>query len=155
MHWLRDYLLNVLIVLAILSGGSFVYQQSWEYYYTHAPIETFFESHGLFVSDICFGENEQNIVSTRFVKGTDTGYPAYVIRELFLVERGMQTKVYDEYAQPFVEYSPAGTVTRIQQLPDLRPGSYQWAIKVSIVVGGVVRDDVPLILSNIFQVKRC
>lgn len=156
MTWFTNYILNTIIVLILLLLGNFVYVQGTEAYIRHADISNFYENKDFFVENICVGDTKQAVASTRFVYGTDTGYDATVIRELFLVERGLQTKILDEAATPFIEVAENGSVTRIQNIPsDLEVGAYQWVLRISLVIKGIIRDDIPLVESNVFQIKNC
>lgn len=151
-----NYILNTTIVLALLVVGNMFYQQVVYAYIQYADISNFYENTEFFVENICVGDMTQNVLSTRFVYGTEIGYQATVVRELFLIERGLQTKILDERSTPFIEFTETGIVTRVQNLPpDLIVGDYQWVLKISLIIKDVVRDDVPLIKSNIFQVIDC
>jgi len=156
MQGFTNYMLNTVIVLIVLLTGNFVYNQTAEAYIRHADISNFVELKQFVAEDICIGDKKQNIVFTRLVYGTENGYDATVVKELFLVERGMQTKITDEVKTPFLEISEDGIVTIIQNIPgDLDSGNYQWVLRLSIIIKGIVRDDVPLIQSNIFKIKEC
>ena len=154
--FIQDYIINVLVALAVLLIGSYLLNAGQRAYYTHAPIEWFYVSGGMVAEDVCLGDTSQTIVSTRTIYGTDTGYPATVVRELLLVERGIQTKVHDEVAMPFVEQTTNGVTRRKQQLPSwLTVGQYQWFLNVTLTINGVVRNDIDTIESNVFQVTNC
>lgn len=154
--FLHNYILNVAIAFIILLLGGFVVDQAKHLYYAYAPIDYFYESGPMTAEDICLGDSTQKITSGRVVRGTDDGWPAIVYRELFLVERGMQTKVFEQVAYPFVEVAGNGESTRFQQIPDfIKVGKYQWVLSVTLVISGVERNDIPLIESNLFSVLDC
>lgn len=151
-----NYGLNFILALIILWVGGLLIEQGKTFYNTYAPIEDFYVNESLIVEDVCVGDTSQNVVSTRFVNKNVDGYESTVIKELFLVQVEGNVKVYDEFRTPFIEKVENGIVYRVQQLPPwLEAGQYQWVMKVTLTVGNVVRDDVPLIESNIFNVKVC
>lgn len=151
-----DYALNVLIALVVLYFGGQLVAFAQTQYYTYAPIENFYRNVNFYAPDVCLGDKQQTLKSERFVNTEVEGYPSIVVRELFLVERGMQTKIFDEVAYPFIEKRDDGLVYRVQALPDgMDLGDYQWALHVTIKIGDVTRDDVSYITSNLFRVVEC
>lgn len=150
-----DYALNVLIALVILYFGGQLLAFAKNQYYTYAPIENFYESREMYAPDVCLGDKEQTLRSERYIKSDSHGYNAVVVRELFLVGEDKTTKVFDEIAYPFVEKTGNGLVYRVQRLPDLKLGDYQWVLHVTLKINDVVRDDVPLVVSNVFEVVEC
>lgn len=146
-----DYIYNVVIAALILAVGSYLYGQGEYWYYKKAPITNFFETGEMVAFDVCEGDENQNILSGRIVKGTDVGYHAQVTRELKNVAG---EKVFEETVFPFAEVSNNGASTRIQQLPaNLPAGEYQWTIYITLDVYGVDREVIPPMMSNVFTIK--
>lgn len=154
-RFIFDYGLNVLISLVVLFLAGILWGQVSNAYYTFAPLTHFYESIGMSAEDACIEEGYHKVQSVRFVKQTDSGYPATVIREMFLVDADERIKVYAETAEAFVEVIPDGITSRRQRLPeDIEPGFYQWELAPTIIINGVSRQ-APLITSNVFEVKHC
>lgn len=106
-------------------------------YYSHLPIEDILSSVSIQFENLCLGENEQVWLGTRTV-GLKDGISANVTRELYKLietqERGqIQAKIYEE------------------------TGEYVWQLKMNELrlPGGVIRTDLPIIRTNIFEVKDC
>ena len=149
-HHILNYVLNVAIALAVLSGGNLLYNQAKTVYYRNADINNFFVVGEMIAQDICEGDENQNISSTRIVKGTDVGYHARVTRELWRIGDG---KVFEETVFPFSEVAANGDSKRIQQLPtNLPAGQYQWTLYITINVFGQDREVIPPMVSNIFNI---
>lgn len=130
----------------------------WKHYYQTADISNFYENVAVEASDVCFGDSKQHIESIRFVKGTDTGWPADIVRELYTVENNtVKSKVFDQYATVFIENVPDGKVSREADLPPLPVGIYKWEISLIklYLPYGIIRVDSPRLLSNNFTVTEC
>jgi len=152
----QDYILNVGIALACLFTVSLLYGHATSLYYQHADISNFYVPNNLVASDICFGDKTQMIGSDRGVFKTETGYKAVLIRELSRVENNVDIKIYEEQVTPFFEKRTPGIHWREQQLPFLlQEGDYRWALYPTIDVHGVIRTDVPPLISNTFNVTPC
>lgn len=150
-----DYILNVIIALAILALVGYLTGVVKTAYYTYAPLDNFYESLGAHADDACIEDGYHRIESVRYVKQTEVGYPATVIREMFLVRSDERVKVYEESAEAFVEIIPDGISIRHQDLPDnIEPGTYHWELAPKLIIGGVARQ-APLIRTNNFEVRYC
>lgn len=134
-----------------------VYQQSQMVrYYQEAPIEEFYQAGYIIPSDVCFGDTEQTWVSQREVFQTNRGWDAQLVREL-QNEDDAVGKVYEEFA-PSITIEPRdGEGSRTQSLPaDLEVGTYYWQLSFTLFLPmGVERRDVPLFISEPFEVKDC
>lgn len=151
-----NYGLNFIIVATCLLLTNFMWIISQGLYYKYAPISWFYESVLFQVDDVCVGDTTQNTTSVRLVKATDTGYPANVTRELYLVEDAILNKVFEERVQPFVEVRPDGAGSRVQQIPSFLPvGEYQWTLYITLFIHGQQRTDIPPVTSNTFDVLNC
>ena len=153
-HFIRDYLLNVLIVALLLSLFGFISGQVKSAYYTYSDIDSFYESGEFLAFDVCEGDENQSIISGRVVKGTELGYQGIVSKELFKIEDGIKIKVFEEISEPFVEVTAGSSIQRIQKLPtDLEPGFYQWVLYVTLSIYDIPREVIPPLTSSIFEVK--
>lgn len=154
-HFFIDYALNFIVALIVLSFGGFLFDMGKTAYYTYAPLDNFYESIGAHADDACIEVGYHNVESVRFVKQTDVGYPATVIREMFLIKLDDRIKIHEEKAEAFVEVIPDGVSRRQQRLPEnIEPGTYQWEIAPTIIINGVERQ-APIIRTNEFEVLHC
>jgi len=149
-----DYILSFVLVFMALTVLSFLHNQAQQTWWTYADISNFYQAQEVHVANVCVGDTTQKVNSIRFVYGTDTGYPAVVVKELFLVDAG-RSRVASEVSTPFIEVDEDGMVKRIQRLPDdLISGDYLWVLYLTINIHGIERD-VPPIESNLFTVRKC
>jgi len=156
MKALLNYILNTFIVFVILLAGHWVFNATQTAYYKLMPISTFYEHESFTADDACIGAKSHLVHAKRFVYGTDIGYGGEIIREMFLFKDGKEIKVLGEHSMPFVEVRNDGLVTRLQPLPtDLEEGEYQWVMYLTLVVHGVLRDDIAPIESNVFKIIPC
>ena len=152
----KNYIYNVIFAFILLSTISLFWQTGLNAYYKYAPIETFYQAGLLLAEDVTTCSETQTLISERVVKNTDTGYPAEVIRELSLVTKNGTAEYFKESKNVFVQVDGNGGNTRVQQLPDfLVEGEYFWVIYITLYVNGVERNDVPPLISNIFNVTAC
>lgn len=130
----------------------------WKHYYRTAPIENFYESISLEASNICVGDTTQHLESTRFVKGTESGWAADIVRELYVIGKNrVRAKVFEESADVFIEVIPDGQNAREAAIPALSTGVYQWEITIIrlYLPYDVVRVATPSLTSNTFSVEDC
>lgn len=152
-QFLKDYVLNFVIALTLLFVANWMVTQSKEMYYTYMRLENFVVINSLSVSDVCLGETEQMVRLDREVYGTDIGYKATFSKELYTVPGNIQ--IYGYVAYPFIEKRDEEDGGKLQQIPELAAGNYQWTYYIDIDVFGVTREYFPPIKSNIFSVVDC
>ena len=152
-QFLLDYSLNVVIAIILLMGASFLFDTAKALYYTYSPLDSFYERGEFIALDVCVGDENQSIMSTRTVKGTDLGYSAVVTRELFNIAND---KILEETVSPFVDVAGNGKSQRIQRLPTWLPaGEYYWVLYVKLNVYSVTREVIPPLVSTTFRVVEC
>lgn len=131
----------------------------WHNYYETAPISEFYKDVSFEAENLCFGNVTQSVENVRYVKGTDSGWAAYIIRELFVIDvKNEKTQVFTDSSAIFFEVIPDGINRREAAIPkDLPIGSYKWEITIIklYLPYGVVRVTTPSLVSNLFAVKDC
>lgn len=148
-----DYSLNVLVAFIALILISQVFDIAKGLYYSQAPLDNFYQRGDFIALDVCVGDENQSIISSRVVRGTENGYPAVVNRELF-TKSGQ--KVYEETATPFVDVAGNGESQRIQRLPTwLAEGEYYWILYIRLNINGAERDVIPPLVSTHFKITNC
>lgn len=130
----------------------------WRNFYQTAPISTFYEALAFEADNVCLGDTIQRVESTRYVRGTDSGWAADIIRELYKFnDTKTKAKVFEEQANVFIENVPDGRSAREAAIPPLKIGVYQWEITIIRIYlpYNVVRVETPSLISNTFAVKDC
>lgn len=146
----------VFMVIPALLEQSFT--SYWRHYYETAPISNFYEAMAFEAENICTGDITQDIKTVRFVNGTESGWAADIIRELYKVnDAKLKAKIYEENANVFIEKIPDGMSSREAAIPPLKAGVYQWEVVIIrlYLPYGVVRVTSPSLISNTFSVTDC
>ena len=145
-------LVFVAVLGVIVNSATAYMESSTKRYYENSPIETFYTIGYFTVSDVCLGSQDQIWESDRQVHDTEIGWPAFIVRELFRQSDGF--KVFDSAAEIFIE--PRDEVSgRVQQIPPLKLGTYQWALGITLHLPSNIDRTIPLIYSNEFSVNEC
>lgn len=159
-RWYRVAVFAVLFML-IPSLMQSSWDGYWKHYYRTQPISTFYEALAFEADNVCVGDNTQHVETVRLVKGTETGWAADIVRELYVIPDGTtvegRSKVFDESADIFIEVIPDGFNEREAALPELAEGVYQWDIVIIrlYLPYDVVRIESPQLTSNLFAVEDC
>lgn len=155
-RWWRVAVFAVAFMLipTILQSGWDAY---WKNYYQTADISEFYQAVSMTAEDACIGELVHDVVSIRYVYGTETGWQADIVRELDKIENGVGHKVWEQDTSVFIERVPDGIVYRNATLPELDEGVYQWRIHIVrlYLPYGVERVSIPALVSNQFVVTLC
>lgn len=146
-----------MLIPSMLSNSVEAYRK---YRYESLPISAFYENLGVISSDVCVGDTEQFTFTERYARRTNNGWRAYTVKELFRHNEDGSIDHLSKYnvsREIFVESEKNGISSRSVAMPLLEAGEYHWEINITdlYLPLGVVRDDVPPIITNNFEVKEC
>lgn len=156
--WLRIAFFGVMFMAlpAILDASFAAYMR---YQLTNAPVNEYYENFGVVMSDVCYGDVVQGVTTHRVARNTDQGWKGEAVKELFRHDGETIVHISDKTVNTnfFIEVEKNGVHTREAAVPIVDVGTYHWEINIVnlYLPYGVVRHDVPPIITNTFEVKAC
>ena len=156
-------LVFALFFMFIPAQGEKLYEAYQRQYYQNADIINFYENRGIIMADVCFQDTTQHVTTHRYANSTDTGWKAHAVKELFRNDGTTENPSWVNLSAHsvetgfFIEVDKNGVSTRETAFPLVDIGHYRWEITLDelYLPYGVIRYDVPTIITSSFFVKEC
>lgn len=143
--------------MSFLMVSYFVATTAQQVFYNVVPISFYYEGKSFTVSDICYGDTEQEFTYTRELGWhIPHGTKATITTELFEVKPGKYVSIYENSVESSNPPTEEVFVVRMP-IPEMKVGVYQWTTKyvARFPHDQTPRTDIPMLVSNVFTVKYC